>query len=138
MEEQLIAFNTAKLAKEKGFDWVCYITYSDSNKVPSKFPILESMIGEPTNPKSYQWVNSKIHKNVYTAPTQSLLQRWLRDINGIIVLPLPTATLHWTFKIGTSINFGGPPFKNVNGTDYGLYEEALEEGLLQALNLIKE
>jgi hypothetical protein len=69
---------------------------------------------------------------------QSGLQTWLREEHNMYVIVLPTISMAWTFKI---INIGNenietPPYNNVDAYDYSTYEEALEEGLIKALNLI--
>lgn len=128
MEETIISFQVAKLAKEKGFDENCYQSYNVYDGELSRFPLLENMGGEPiTNPLEYKWKNSLIHKSVITAPTQSLLQKWLREVHNINVYCVPTEIdeTKWYNNIASS-------YKVYTGT----YEEALEEGLYQALLLI--
>ena len=105
MTEELISFETAKLAKEKGFTEIIF--ESDGK-------------GTLTG----------IHK----APTQSLLQKWLREEHDI------------HFNIGTGFypeskkRFYQLQIFINHWTSAGLhktYEEALEEGLQEALKLIK-
>jgi len=70
-------------------------------------------------------------------PTQSLLQRWLREIHNIEVVPGPhfkklsygCEVYHYTAKNVT----GYTPIE-LNSSE--TYEEALEEGLIEALKLI--
>ena len=68
--DQLILFKTAELAKEKGFNWETQAVFTDFNKVPYSNPQEET---------PYNW-NSRAG---YSAPTQSLLQKWLRVIHKI-------------------------------------------------------
>lgn len=69
MEDQLISFETAKLAKEKGFEEKTKTWYNFSGL---------SVSGEqsqyPSNDKRFP---------SYSRPTQSLLQRWLREKHRI-------------------------------------------------------
>jgi len=123
MKEQLVSFETAKLAKEKGFDWEVFITHYGNNGV---------FVSQTMGTKVY-------HKNsdgdVYcTAPTQSLLQKWLRDKHLIVEIKFDTVT--FGFRIFN-------PFKaKDNFTKYKYvmweYEQALEEGLQEALKLVKK
>ena len=76
MEEQVINFKTAKLAKEKGFS-------SFSKEALAEF---ECVVDEC-------YINKRLlfnqdgfdvkHELVIEAPTQSLLQKWLRDEHNI-------------------------------------------------------
>ena len=82
MNEQLISLKTAKLAKKKGFDikteWAFINYYS------------EDYIG------IREYICKKYHTNVYNGsnpvylrPTQSLLQRWLREEHKINIIVFP-------------------------------------------------
>lgn len=157
MEEQLITFKTARLAKEKGYvnfekdfksaledtrnyskqTYVFYRTY-DKNPIMNYSTDVNLVVTQTGNSdiggllESYEDENYTIQSN-YLAPTQSLLQKWLRDIHFIDVEP-------------KAIRFVGDEkasyYNNyINGSmiemkKYNSYEEALEEGLYQALLLI--
>lgn len=74
-----------------------------------------------------------ICKDVY--PTQGLLQKWLRSIHGIhIIIDInPSKELKWYYALlNTKLNI---PTSNNN--NYSNYEEALEAGLCEGLNLIE-
>lgn len=112
MTEQLISFETAKLAKEKGYIDMSYPVYSYDG-----FKILS-------------YTNSM---NVYPCSTQSLLQKWLREKHNIEVNPCHSCNGEydlWTNN-GNLLQVNGL-YKN-----YKTYEEALEQGLQEALKLIK-
>ncbi len=123
MKEQLISFETAKLVKEKGFNEICDSCYDIYGK-------------------EYNNMNHKndLGQNVYSAPTQNLLQKWLRDTHKIDVLIMLNMNDEYSchiFKWHKSINTD----KNIwegegiipQGTDYEL---VLEEGLQEGLKLI--
>ena len=75
MKEQLISFKTAKLAKEKGFD-VSVDRYYD-------------FIGDTCS--NMGMINFNVSKSeLYSAPTQSLLQKWLRENHTIHCVSIPT------------------------------------------------
>ena len=119
MRDQLISFETAKLAKSKGFDEYC-----------------DGYITEHGEEHDY----GAGYKNSYgytTQPTQSLLQRWLREVYNI----------HFLMKIfydvtTEKITYACDPIQ-VNGIEtirllpQNTYELALEAGLQAALKLIK-
>ena len=114
MTEELITYETAKLAKEKGFNW----------KVQNYFKI--GVISKPIQQEKCNLQNiNNVGISVISVPTQSLLQRWLREEHMIYIM------------IGHNIN---GYFGEVNGKGTGCfdtYESNLESGLIQALKLIK-
>jgi hypothetical protein len=132
MEETLITFVTAKLAKQKGFDDVI------TNHLPY---MLE---GDDEG-----CIGASIYCKVYAnCCTQSLLQKWLREIHEIIV----EIKVGFDIEDGEIVYYYTPFIKRKESIDFvkhsGLltsmfeskdnYEEALEFGLQQALKLIKE
>ena len=130
MEEKLIEFETAKLATEKGFNVNCLHFYTKPNS---------KMFGIDEHNRTYTIKNTtkKLYKcgeeaalnieSVYLAPTQSLLQKWLREIHKINVYcsPCEHDESLWYNNIASQT----PVFT-------GTYEEALEIGLQEGLKLI--
>lgn len=132
MKEQLVSFETAKLAKELGFNWkvrtyyghACnpHITYDKEDySIPADF-------------------NSDDYKGLISAPTQSLLYKQIRDVHKHYI-DIRICSIH-------SHDYGKYSVCNVfdisTGSDNPLlyithktYEKALEHGLYCALNLIK-
>ena len=146
---ELVTFETAKLAKEKGFSESQFNGYNDQGK-------LKSTIGD------YDWIKfSSSGEGFYVAPTQSQLQKWLREEHGIYVsVPVYQPEAPGTFFLIAHINtsrgseyvrekcirkFNGIQTSNTwQGSSEtfcadvkGDYEKALEVGLLEALKLIK-
>lgn len=121
MKEPLISFETAKLAKEKNiifrdifpFNYSCYLKNGDCK-----------------NDDAFK-DSEKIQSNI---PTQSLLQKWLREVHN----------LHITIDYNKSGKFNCRLCDEVEnnlsiklfGEYFNSYEEALEIGLYQALKLI--
>jgi len=122
MEEQLIKFETAKLAKEKGFDIKTLNVWADFKLVP---------------PKCREVSASELFQNEYYAPTQSLLQKWLRDVHNIEVEPC-RIDLKGSNNYDCNVEIWKK--NNTYSTEYSVhgktYEEALEKGLQEALKLI--
>lgn len=129
MEEQLISFETAKLAKEKGFPQNPY-------KIPYSYRY--EFTDNTGCVLSYSLFNPS--SNICTAPTQSLLAKWLREEHNI----------HFEIKPIFDIKDNLKPYhisviKNPSGKDFeyeivgslDTYEETLEIGLQEALKLIK-
>lgn len=126
MKDELVGIVVAKLAKDKKFLEVNpYPFWFHANgKEAKKFEDL-------WNVKTSEYFE---HECILR-PTQSLLQRWLRETQEIHV---EVISKKYKTKIATCIP---RTFKYIiNGTYsltvYNTYEEALEEGLLQGLKLI--
>lgn len=109
MEDKLITFKTAKLAKEKSFDFSeRYYNYDGK---------IEPIIG--------------LVSCAYPAPTQSLLQRWLREKHNIHFY-IWFNELTKKFRIESNY----PEYKLDTDEEFDTYENALESGLQEALKLI--
>lgn len=111
MIDRLVSFETAKLAKEKGYN----IRSEPYRYNGEQLSILEGL----------------------NAPTQSLLQRWLRDIHSIKVIADTDITLSWIWTIQSlhpEASYTGDFILSTHV--YNTYEEALERGLQEALKLI--
>lgn len=121
MEETLVTIETAILAKEKGFNWIC-----DNGWIKGMFT---NGIDKLYHSECY-FDNSGIH---ISAPTQSLLQKWLREEHYIHITITSISQESWQYHITKP---GDTLDVNWN-EDYESFEEALEDGLLEALKLIK-
>lgn len=123
MEDKLVEFETAKLAKEVGFDELCS-TWFDKNGRSEEYTVLGK--------------NSQGMIAFYTRPTQSLLQRWLREVHNIIIVIYYEDNTWCTEISNLPYNFADHDIFGGNAT----YEEALEVGLAYGLeklfNLIKQ
>lgn len=64
------------------------------------------------------------------APTQSLAQKWLRDVHKLIINVIAKDDNIWTYTTGSMEGF-----INIDGDyeDYPTYEEALETALQETL-----
>lgn len=161
MEEQLISFEVAKLAKDKGFTMLkdsfkSALVDSRNHDVQrySFYRVIRDEMSLNLNVgtnsshinglwESYNDDSFVVQKN-YFAPTQSLLQKWLRDTHELHVSSWCNGS-GWAWEVektnGTHIcimDIDG----NVEGVepDLGMfttYEMALENGLQKALKMIK-
>jgi hypothetical protein len=119
MKETIIKFETAILAKEKGFNndlqWCGFAPCSYDEK-------------------------GNFWKNTFygiEAPTQSLLKKWLRDKYHLYVR-VGTTSLTTHFPMIELVEVDGTRLKGpVYIKNYQTYEEGLEVGLFEALKLIK-
>jgi hypothetical protein len=131
ISDTLITFDTAKLAKEKGF-----IEHQGHFKM---YRDEDGHLFDNIGP-AYDILNHCSH-----APTQSLLQRWLREKYNLFVWVEPdkfngkNMCTYFVQSMDEAIvinKFSEPKFKNwiMANKDY---EEALEKGLQEALKLLK-
>lgn len=72
----------------------------------------------------------------YWRPTQSLLQKWLRDTYNIHLTIGSIGSTKFTLMID-EITLDGTLGKNIKWSTYKTYEETLEKGLFNALKLVK-
>lgn len=144
MKEELISLDTARLAKEVGFN----VTLRFSSVNHAYFPpIKEFKEFNYENLEDYSQFNLKQYNPkdeliekcgipYYLAPTQSLLQKWLREkhkihIDVVYFINQPINNELWADCYQFFVN--GEAFHPYCKT----YEEALELGLLKTLKLIK-
>ena len=120
IEEQYVSLETAKLLKEAGFDVPCTSQYTENE---------------------FAWENLRktdFNKNgyVFSRPTQALAARWLREVHKLLVFAFPNYQTppRWQGKI---YNLSSGITTNVCGMKDS-YEEAMEEGLIYAIESIKK
>lgn len=125
MKEELVTFEIAKLAKEKGY-----------KGNPPYFGYVDKFYEKNGTVRSYGMHRVKNINELAYAPTQSLLQKWLREIHKLHL----TVYYHKSNKYYVSIHNDCDINMHTNlfGEMFNTYEEALEEGLLKALKLIDE
>ena len=135
MEEQLISFETAKLAKEKGFNALCYDAFNSKGNLYSN-GWCEYLYD---NKVEIPFRSGVLESKDVLAPTQSLLAKWLREKHDIHfeIKPIFDVNEIRPYHISISKNLSGKNFKyKIIGTRE-TYEEALKIGLQEALKLIK-
>ena len=168
MKDQIISFQTAQLAKEKGWVEPTLNFYFEDGE--SKENVLNETVGmdygspftveflELIENWNSKWVTKKNgdrcfgcqksrgYLETFSAPTQSLLQKWLREKhNYAVCVDFPNNTGE---KKHQGINyagyscfiwwlFGGDAYKKIwLNLQSKTYEDALEKGLQEALKLI--
>lgn len=119
MQEELVTLETAQLAQAKGFNVFTDMEYLNSGKVSERIKC------SPNRDCS--------------APTQALLQKWLREKHTIVInVTHKPFNQSYGFSITGKFQEGDQGvLQSYNFTKYDTYELALEAGLLAALNYIK-
>lgn len=124
LEEQVVSFKAAKLAKEKGFRFYTVNSYCFFQST-----------------REYELVSFKENKRI-PAPTQSLLQAWLREVHDIHIQILIHSWSERTYyyKIHSKRAYVSNSSKFILDSDVviGRYVDVLEKALHHGLNLIKE
>jgi hypothetical protein len=120
MKESLVEFETAKLAKERGFNnW--FSDYSEKNHHLKGWRDRDEYLDEVELPKEI---------------ILSLLQKWLREVHKIDVIPYPSFMgkegnyYYVIIKDRDFDNIIQQPTLNMS------HDDCLEDGLLEALRLI--
>ena len=146
MKEELIKLSTAKLAKEKGFIYnreedEMYELYEPNrmsyyfHRNSKKYSLLGDFYCD-TNQNFAQYnLNDKYPR--YDAPTQSFLQKWLRENHKIEIYIRhwngSTRVYEYVFHYTDQNKISHTVFSEDR---YVVYEEALEEALFESLKLI--
>ena len=121
MKEQLISFETARLAKQKGFNEYCYNCYHGKGHLNT---------AEDNHFEIFS------NGDIYTvAPTQSILQMWIWETHKIWVQSTPIFTANECIGISVTISSWKFPVITISYDGFSV-SEGLEEGLYQALKLI--
>ena len=132
MEDTRITFETAKLAKEKGF-------FQETNRLEIPYYNYKGEFkGDVSDWRIRKYIRGEDTSDIefISAPTQSLLAKWLREQHNIYVTSQIgnldfINTYHYEIRYIDKNKF----MCKVNG-NFKTYEEALEIGLQKALKLI--
>ena len=126
IEEQFVSFDTAKMLKEAGFDVPCNSYYElEDGEVVRKDSIGSS------DYNAYE-------DTVCSRPTQALAARWLREVHNVAIYSLYDDDMEQWFYVVDA--FTKNPVINgfQSGSEYDDYESAFEDGLREAIKLMKE
>ena len=126
MKDTRIIFETAKLAKEKGFTQNPY-------KIPYSYRY--EFTDNTGCVLSYSLFNPS--SNICTAPSQSILAKWLREEHNLhISINVGIPHNRFIMYYSNVIKFGKHHKSKFKSEFYKTYEDAYEIGLQEALKLI--
>jgi len=134
MEDEIVKYETAILAKEKGFDEPCSKVYREDKEIYTLAYFEGSAFDDGFETNSGIDPEFYINNNaICTASTQSLLQRYLREIYDFQIEVCHYSLGYIVYimdKEGNEVQYPTeePYFET--------YEEALEKGLYETLKLI--
>ena len=129
MTEELVTLETAKVLKEKGFKEDVSVFYELVCEEGSyEYELFESYDAQNYNASVYS----------FSAPTQYIAQKWLRETKDLHICIYNTAS-GYSYEISKADNgtevLCMPKGPN-DGGKWDTYEEALEAGIQEALKLI--
>lgn len=123
MTEELVTLETAKMLREKGFNEYCK-NVIDINNIPRE---------------TLYRINDDLPKQCFSQPTQSIVQKWLREIKNLHIEIYRSACGYGYVIVkannGTWMEDDDAKGPN-DGGNWDTYEEALEAGIFEALKLI--
>ena len=137
LREKLISFETAILAKEKGFKNACDGFVNKDNEYIFMPDLLypnnsEFSHNSEEDPEVVEW--KELMKTLVLAPTQSLLQKWLREVHEISI-KIDDYYTNSRVRFDYNVCELGSQEDNPVGI-FETYEEALAIGLQEGLKLI--
>ena len=138
MKEELASPKLSKLAKEKGFDWA-------ETRVLRRRPYynhlgvlngdeldyIKAYVKEMKGGESCEALKS------ITAPTLSLLQKWVREVHLVHITVYCTTKKKYFYGLESLLDICKRVVNSVDDVFYDTFEEALEAGLLQYIKTIK-
>lgn len=133
IHEEICTYEVCKLAKEKGFDWGCLYHYDRKGSLHQHYAYdaMNSGVGVD----DLLMYDGHLYTSECLAPTQSLLQRWLREEKNIDIAIVPLYDGGYAYII-YNIHCRDNRVVNTNA-GYATYELALEDALKYALeNLV--
>ena len=138
LREKLISFETAILAKEKGFKNACDSFVNKDNEYIFMPDLLypnnsEFSHNSEEDPEVVEW--KELMKTLVLAPTQSLLQKWLREVHKISI-KIDDYYTNSKVRFDYNVCELGSQEDNPVGI-FETYEEALEDGINEALKIYK-
>lgn len=122
MEDKLVSLETAKLAKKKEFNEICQYYYE--------------ILDKPITLQRMSCSNAEGYKQP-TAPTQSLLAKWLRERYNIYINIIYCSWGQFSYSLYDTKLMEEIVWFSGEENNFDTYEEALEFGLRNALKLIK-
>ncbi|OUO00471.1 hypothetical protein [Bacteroides clarus] len=125
MTEEFVTLETSKLLKEKGFKEDVF-TFYEAECVEGDLELFES----------YEVENFNTRPDRFSAPPQSIAQKWLREDKNLHVEVSYMHGDYWIYDILTIPNHDLIGLSDRPLVHYKSYEEALEAGMQEALKLI--
>lgn len=133
--EQFVSFDTAKLLKEAGFEEMvnsCFMYDDKADEYEYEFVNGYAIVKKALRD------NYNGYENTISRPTQAFAARWLREVYNVAIYSLYDDDMEQWFYVVDA--FTKNPVINgfQSGSEYDDYESAFEDGLREAIKLIKK
>lgn len=137
MNEDFVSYKQAAKLKGLGFDWWVNHYYEDGKLHEGFVDEDEDPELNPNYPTAYG--NYNFTKQIFSAPTLSQAQKWLREVKGIdISIDNVYHRLDTCNKVMYGLRIGNQStFKTKFYMNYDSYEEALSIGIDEAFKILK-
>ncbi len=132
ISEQIVTFETAKLAKEKGFNAMVYNCYNSNGNLYSD-GYCEYIDDRPSS-LGMPFENDDLRSEGILSPTQALLQKWLREKYKIHITIFSSSQESWMFRV-TELH--QDLTEGSYGEDFETFEDALEAALEKGLDKVE-
>ena len=134
IEEQFVSFETARMLKESGFNVPCRGVYVTDRTGYYEFREYDNK----QTADDLCWNTEDGFQYEYLAPTQALADKWLREMYNVAIYSLYDDDMEQWFYVVDA--FTKNPVINgfQSGSEYDDYESAFEDGLREAIKLIKK
>lgn len=118
-KEQYVTYETAKLLKEKRFDWDTFTFYDEIRKFNRANTV-------------YNWNKANFDVDVFSVPTQQMAIRWLREESGIHIYPIPVTGFNYVVSVYAEK--GNKTYDRIlSRSGRNAYEDAIEAALQYCL-----
>ena len=135
--DELVSFELAKLSKKKGFNEEWFYSYTTDDKSNIDLHSSFDLTGEFMFTEEDLQAAEENEYSAWFAPTRAFLQKWLREEHKIDILPTMSKNSR-TYGYRIFCIEDGKTIEYVHIYEkHETYELALEQGLIEGLNLIK-
>lgn len=149
MTEELVTLETAKLLKKKGFNERTLFAYKNNGDLyqdPNRIELSYNSLPVPELCENFHTCANFIPCNkcqiaihLISAPNQSFAQKWLRETKNLHIT-IYNSACGYGYEISKADNgthIASSTYKGTNdGGEWDTYEEALDNGIQEALKLI--
>jgi hypothetical protein len=134
IREEICTYEVCKLATEKGFDWGCLYHYDRKGSLHQHYAY--NAMNRGVGVDDLLMYDGHLYTSECLAPTQSLLQRWLREEKGIhisVEYEWVEGIDDWTFWSYIKKINNAKVVDDAIKSGFNTYELALEDALKYAL-----
>lgn len=135
--DQIVTLETAKLAKEVGFNGkvLHFYNHGENELIPNTKLMSISI---PISVEHLETSRATLPVDCVPAPTQTALSRWLREKCNLFVMVQIDNVVGYYYEIYTTPNIGKVELVVNCWKSCREYEEAMEDALQEACKIVKD